>query len=117
MNKWNFKSNGLNFFIYAPGEDCRTVAECHRREDAQLICDMRNDGLTTVDRMKAYADTTLADLESKIENELRDTESAISALEPEYGKNWADGLMRYRILSGHKAGLEWVKNRIREMLS
>jgi hypothetical protein len=55
--KWQFKSNGLNFIIFDPGDDFRTVAECRREEDARLICDMRNDALTTVDRMKAYADT------------------------------------------------------------
>lgn len=109
--KWQVKSNGLNYIIFDPGEDWRTVAECGRREDAQLICDMHNDGLTTVDRMEAYADTKLAEVGSKIATEILDTEGAMICARD------AGGWTRYHILEGHKAGLLWVKYRIQEMLS
>lgn len=110
--KWQVKSNGLNFIIFDPGDEFRTIAECGRKEDAQLICDMKYDAITTVDRMKAYADTMTEELKNKIltkiETEILDTEGAmVFALD---AAEWT----RYRILEGHKAGLLWVKKRIDE---
>lgn len=45
QTKWQVKSNGINFIVFDPGDDFRTVAECRNNEDAQMICDMRNDAL------------------------------------------------------------------------
>src|SRR5574343_814705 len=39
--KWQFKSNGINFIIFDPEDDFRTVAECAREEDAKAICALR----------------------------------------------------------------------------
>lgn len=40
MNKWQVKSNGINFIIFDPEDDFRTVAECARKEDAEEICSL-----------------------------------------------------------------------------
>jgi len=39
--RWQVKSNGLNYIIFDPEDDFRTVAECARKEDAEMICALK----------------------------------------------------------------------------
>lgn len=39
--KWQFKSNGINFIVFDPDNEFRTVAECPTEQDAKTICELQ----------------------------------------------------------------------------
>lgn len=65
MNKWQVKSNGLNFIIFDPEDDFRTVAECARKEDAEEICSLASRVAWRTDALRD-AQHTKGDLHCKI---------------------------------------------------